>query len=573
MKKIYLFLLGICLSVGYTWASPANLYLVGTATEGEWDTGKGTKMTKDGNYFYWSGHLKEGVFKFNASTTEWSGHFGYYGSDNDPANDDIITFTKGYGSKNAASHRKNIAVGTAGYYYIAVNYNNDSDINIYGQLLKDTEYKVSVPAGTQMCYIASDLNGWNFKPMAYSGSNTFSITISSDSKVRYKYSCGPDWSCNETLANGASAGNRTHSTSDQVPRWKDTFIPSFASIDFSMYGENTLAAVKTLTFTLENEWTNENLDTLKTALGNNDNITNITFENVISADVTDNYFSNINPNCLIYIPSGTAPDSWKNAIIENEAKTITLSDKKAFNCPNTITATDGATYTRECYIDGGWESIIFPFAVTGITDKNNENAKGLFTFEKFGEKTDNTIKFVPLAEGEELEANVPYIMRYTDTPTLGEKATFKFSSSDNAGVQTEINTTDFIGTYTQMTGGVNGYILNAAGNTFGRIGETSIINPFRAYLLAPTDPSNAPIKYSVIHGNEGGATNIDDKENINTIYTTEGAAIIHSDKQQEINIFGIDGHKVYNGRLSEGVNTINLPQGIYILNNQKVIIK
>lgn len=56
-------------------------------------------------------------------------------------------------------------------------------------------------------------------------------------------------------------------------------------------------------------------------------------------------------------------------------------------------------------------------------------------------------------------------------------------------------------------------------------------------------------------------------------YSENGTLHIISNKAQSIIIYGIDGRLVQKMELVEGENLTNLPKGIYIVNNQKIIVK
>ncbi|MBO7273018.1 MAG: hypothetical protein J6U89_09140 [Bacteroidaceae bacterium] len=74
------------------------------------------------------------------------------------------------------------------------------------------------------------------------------------------------------------------------------------------------------------------------------------------------------------------------------------------------------SYTRNAYLDGGYETIVLPFDadISAIKEAG-------FVFEKFEGFGENTIKFVELAEDENLQAGVPYLFRYSGTPSAGRK--------------------------------------------------------------------------------------------------------------------------------------------------------
>ena len=57
-------------------------------------------------------------------------------------------------------------------------------------------------------------------------------------------------------------------------------------------------------------------------------------------------------------------------------------------------------------------------------------------------------------------------------------------------------------------------------------------------------------------------------------YSVNGALIINTDKAQTVQLYSIEGRMVTAVELTEGENIINgLAKGIYLMKNQKVIIK
>ena len=83
-------------------------------------------------------------------------------------------------------------------------------------------YTVTVPAGTEECYIAGTMNGWVFAAMEKSTTtpNTFTIDIANANEAHeYKYACKKNWDYAEVNADGSSVSNRTYSANDVVAKW------------------------------------------------------------------------------------------------------------------------------------------------------------------------------------------------------------------------------------------------------------------------------------------------------------------------------------------------------------------
>ena len=151
------------------------------------------------------------------------------------------------------------------------------------------------------------------------------------------------------------------------------------------------------------------------------------------------------------------------------------------------------SYTRQAYMDGGFESIVLPFDAD-ITDMKEAG----FVFEKLETITETSIRFVELEEGENLKAGVAYIFRYTGVPSDGTvELTFKGNSTQvNDAV---VNNNGWTGTFNAMDGNqiAGKYILNPKGDMMQRAGSGASLSPYHAYLELPAGMNMSRMK--VIH--------------------------------------------------------------------------
>ena len=94
-------------------------------------------------------------------------------------------------------------------------------------------YNVEVPAGTNTCYIAGDMNGWKFTDEMTKVDDThYTITIEGATTAhKYKYTSGPDWAWEEVISE-----NRTYSPNDVVAAWKSVYDPSAPTYDYYLTG-------------------------------------------------------------------------------------------------------------------------------------------------------------------------------------------------------------------------------------------------------------------------------------------------------------------------------------------------
>ena len=85
-------------------------------------------------------------------------------------------------------------------------------------------YTVTVPEGTEKCYIAGDMNSWSFQEMTpTANANEFTITIDGATTAhKYKYTCGEGWAYVEKKADGSDLdADRTYNANDVVAKWGD----------------------------------------------------------------------------------------------------------------------------------------------------------------------------------------------------------------------------------------------------------------------------------------------------------------------------------------------------------------
>ena len=98
-----------------------------------------------------------------------------------------------------------------------------------GEEEEETEtlvFNVTVPAGTENCYIVGSFNEWgNFVAMEKAGDNNFTISIDNlkKSEVKYKYTCGEGWDYVEMQADKVTdVQDRSYTANDIVAAWKST---------------------------------------------------------------------------------------------------------------------------------------------------------------------------------------------------------------------------------------------------------------------------------------------------------------------------------------------------------------
>ena len=93
-------------------------------------------------------------------------------------------------------------------------------------------YNVTVPAGTNACYIAGEMNAWSHTEMTKVDETHYTITIAeATTAMKYKYCSGPGWDYVEKDANGEEIADRTYSENDVVATWLAVYEPTITGVD------------------------------------------------------------------------------------------------------------------------------------------------------------------------------------------------------------------------------------------------------------------------------------------------------------------------------------------------------
>ena len=214
---------------------------------------------------------------------------------------------------------------------------------------------------------------------------------------------------------------------------------------------------------------------------------------------------NENPNTLFYIGNSARyiPAGLENKnVIQNfvAVRDITLYHGYDFYAPYRFSA-ENISYERKfnqgrhAGQEGGWSTMVLPFAATGVTADgtaidwmhSKSDAKGLWVCN-FNEEEDTNDDAMLMAEymGNTLEANVPYFVAPYDgaNGTDMRDKTFVFTANN---VMVKPNPSAITsGTYHMAVGEFvhktveNAYFLNAAGSHFVKA-ASGTVNAFEAY--------------------------------------------------------------------------------------------
>ncbi|MGN0037094.1 MAG: hypothetical protein ACI36X_07800 [Bacteroidaceae bacterium] len=312
---------------------------------------------------------------------------------------------------------------------------------------------------------------------------------------------------------------------------------------------------------------------LKLALAGNKRIHTLRVPNMQNVNF-DTLDLDINPNCIIYAGAGC---SGKNVVVDGTATAFLLTDynmgtnvEEARNYPFVVEEAFTATlarYSRKCYVDGGYETIILPFAPTRVYYlTESENYKG-YKLQQFAQSATDEVVFNDAT----WQANTPYMIRPTASGTPNQQHEFRFIG-ENVRVEavgaSALFGTDFVGGY-NLSEATGQYFLNSTGEYFVQSNKTKAWNtPFRCYLTSdsglsqmrvrveqPTDIRPGEVAASVIRGGKG------------SIECEATEAVV-------LRVTDLSGRLVREARTEAGRTSLTgfLP-GFYLVNGQKVIVR
>lgn len=88
-------------------------------------------------------------------------------------------------------------------------------------------YNVTVPAGTQACFLSGDMNQWGFTPMVKIAQDQFIVNVPDGYEWQtYRYYSGPGQEYVERDAQGSAVGPRAYQINDQVASWQSLYTPA-----------------------------------------------------------------------------------------------------------------------------------------------------------------------------------------------------------------------------------------------------------------------------------------------------------------------------------------------------------
>ena len=258
--------------------------------------------------------------------------------------------------------------------------------------------------------------------------------------------------------------------------------------------------------------------------------TNIDMRGCIVKDADINAMRGDNSNILVYADEAYEAD---NVVKDGTCANLVLDDTKSFMVNEDFQATK-VTLNRS--VNAGNNTMCLPFWV----NKEDMKAESIATFK---EKAENK-SVVIFVKVDHVEANVPFIANYNEAVT-------EFTFANKGVAKTEDLGTTFIGTYTP--GDVEGKYNLAADCTFKKGDAEATTNAFGAYLELPEGYEAKTLSLGYTDGELAGI------ESITTSFGNKG-----------VKVYSLQGNQI---ATASSMSELHLSNGIYIINNKKVVIK
>ena len=290
-----------------------------------------------------------------------------------------------------------------------------------------------------------------------------------------------------------------------------------------------------------------------------------------------------NPNMLIYVQSKEqAPKDRNNVVINGVAKYVELTDAGTgnhnFYAPVEFVA-DSITYTREFKqatrknVSRGWEGICLPFTVQTFTHEShgeiapfgNSASNYHFWLHQFTEDG--------IVNAETIEANKPYLISMPNSDEYYEEfnqaGKVQFASANVTIPVTETmaillgDSAHIVPTFQVVEKSASVYTLNVGDSIISTLEGSIFVNnyrdvrPFEIYTFHEPNRNAGTRAISVSSLFGGGTTGIID--------------VMEKQNSDEVKVYSINGTLIKKGNRNEVMNS--LPKGLYIIGNQKIMVK
>lgn len=357
-----------------------------------------------------------------------------------------------------------------------------------------------------------------------------------------------DFSTNN--AEGTPTEITIYPTTENVDGEQDVYIDNIQIEDAPKVGEDLLGSIsdgslggnikltgawlKGECLNADGDWKKVEYNDFATLAGKlNDGITSIDMRRTTTKDVDVNGMRGDHSNVLVFADEAY---SANNVVNNGKCANLVLDETKAFASPENFNA-ENVSITRPVY--AGYNSMCLPFWV----NKEDMKANNLLTYKENVEE-DYQVK-INFETKNAIDANVPFIAE------LGSDATEPLTFKNKGIVNTPASLGNtFLGTMAPMSG--EGKYGLGTDNQFHKGGEKAHINAFHAYLEMPESQSAKAFVLAI----DGETTGI--------------SAITNNGKSEAVKVYNLQGCQV---ATATSTKDLNLPAGIYIINNKKVVVK
>lgn len=306
--------------------------------------------------------------------------------------------------------------------------------------------------------------------------------------------------------------------------------------DHSLSGNISLSGawMKGSCINTEGDWTNVNYNDFATLAGKlKDGITSIDMRGTTTKDVDVNAMRGEHSNVLVFADEAY---NANNIVANANCANLVLTNAQSFATPEDFNAAN-VSITRPVF--AGKNTMCLPFWVS----KENLGANTIATYVDNEVKDGNTI--INFEKKDAVDANVPFIAQFD----ADSNEPLTFTNKGVVNTPTEMGN-PFTGTYTP--GSATGkYGLNAEG-LFQKGGDNAKINAFSAYLTLTESQEAKPILLAI--GTETTGINV--------------ATIANGN--ETVKVYNLQGRLV---ATAKSLNDLHLANGVYIVNNKKVIVK
>lgn len=266
-----------------------------------------------------------------------------------------------------------------------------------------------------------------------------------------------------------------------------------------------------------------------------DNPTNIDIRGFVVKAEDINAMRGDHKNILVY--ADEANDDAENVVKGGTCANLVLDESKSFMANEGFQATN-VTLNRT--VKSGYNTMCLPFWVS----KDDMKAASIATYKEIVDKEDNN-SVVTFEKADHVDANVPFVANYNEAVT-------EFTFTDKGVVNTNNGLgTTFVGTY--IPGSVEGKYNLAADCTFKKGDAEATTNAFGAYLELPEGYEAKTLSLGYTDGELAGI------ESITTSFGNKG-----------VKVYSLQGNQI---ATASSMSELHLSNGIYIINNKKVVIK